>query len=97
MILCWKPDQESPIHDHPDSQCIMKILQGEVFEDLYTMSEGNEVQAMTQIGEQKTYITDQMIHITGKYRSTHSGTMYKPCIFHAFTDTLSNHTSHQNI
>ncbi|XP_048748534.2 cysteine dioxygenase type 1-like [Ostrea edulis] len=63
MILCWKPDQKSPIHDHYGSQCIMKILQGEVFEDLYIKPNDNGEQ-MTQIGERKTYITDQMIHIT---------------------------------
>lgn len=48
----------------------MKILQGEVFEDLYIKPNDNGEQ-MTQIGERKTYITDQMIHITGKYRITH--------------------------
>ena len=26
MILCWKPGQKSPIHNHPNQGCIMKII-----------------------------------------------------------------------
>ena len=31
----WSENQESPIHNHPDNGCIMKILDGELIEELY--------------------------------------------------------------
>ncbi|KAI9485611.1 MAG: RmlC-like cupin domain-containing protein [Benjaminiella poitrasii] len=35
MILAWSEGQQSPIHDHPNSHCIMKILDGELQETLF--------------------------------------------------------------
>lgn len=36
MILAWGPGQQSPIHDHDGSHCIMKVLKGTLIETLYT-------------------------------------------------------------
>ena len=38
MILAWGPGQKSPIHDHNGSHCIMRVLEGELTETLYTRS-----------------------------------------------------------
>lgn len=38
MILAWGPGQQSPIHNHNGSHCIMRILQGTLTEKLYTRS-----------------------------------------------------------
>jgi len=35
MILAWSKGQQSPIHDHAGSHCVMKILGGELKESLY--------------------------------------------------------------
>ncbi|OAD66319.1 hypothetical protein PHYBLDRAFT_7545, partial [Phycomyces blakesleeanus NRRL 1555(-)] len=35
MILAWSKNQQSPIHNHSGSHCIMKILDGELQETLY--------------------------------------------------------------
>jgi len=35
-IICWKPEQSSPIHDHSENGCIMKVLSGSLKESLYT-------------------------------------------------------------
>lgn len=32
LILAWTPNKESPIHDHADSHCIMKVLKGSLRE-----------------------------------------------------------------
>ena len=32
MVVCWSPDQESPIHNHAGSNCWMGVLKGEVEE-----------------------------------------------------------------
>lgn len=34
-IICWKPNQISPIHDHSENGCIMKVLDGSLKETLY--------------------------------------------------------------
>lgn len=28
LVLCWKPGQQSPIHDHSGSNCAVKVLSG---------------------------------------------------------------------
>jgi cysteine dioxygenase len=35
LILCWKPDQRSPIHDHRGSSCGVKVLQGVATETIF--------------------------------------------------------------
>lgn len=35
MLLCWNPDNESPIHAHAGSECYVRTIQGEVEETLY--------------------------------------------------------------
>ncbi|KAG8034005.1 hypothetical protein G9C98_008486 [Cotesia typhae] len=41
IVLCWNPAQGSAIHDHSDSHCVMKILQGQLIETLYTWPREN--------------------------------------------------------
>jgi len=35
LILCWQPGQKSAIHDHRESGCWMRMLQGELTETRY--------------------------------------------------------------
>lgn len=42
MILCWGEGHGSAIHDHSDSHCFMKILQGELVETRYQMPDSDE-------------------------------------------------------
>lgn len=35
MILCWNEGQSSAIHDHADSHCFLKVLQGSLMEVKY--------------------------------------------------------------
>lgn len=35
MILCWAPGTQSAIHDHNNSHCLLKVLDGTVEESLY--------------------------------------------------------------
>jgi len=46
MILCWNPRQSSPCHDHSQSDCFMRILDGKLLETRYIPpSEGALVQS----------------------------------------------------
>lgn len=35
ILLCWNVNQQSPIHDHSGSHCILKVMQGELLETRY--------------------------------------------------------------
>ena len=35
LVLCWKPGQRSPIHDHAGSVCGLTVLQGRLTKTLY--------------------------------------------------------------
>lgn len=35
MILCWAKGVKSPIHDHSNSHCLLKVLDGDLKESLY--------------------------------------------------------------
>src|SRR5262245_37729229 len=36
LVLCWKPGQESVIHDHTGSSCAVRVLEGVCTEVAYT-------------------------------------------------------------
>ena len=38
-IICWKAGQKTKIHDHPDRGCLMKILQGQLQENIFSFIE----------------------------------------------------------
>ncbi|KAJ1995243.1 hypothetical protein GGI26_000443 [Coemansia sp. RSA 1358] len=44
LILVWGEGQSSPIHDHAGSHCMMKLLAGELNEDLYAWPKHKEPQ-----------------------------------------------------
>ena len=35
LLVCWRPGQRSPIHDHVGSSCAFRILQGDCTETVY--------------------------------------------------------------
>lgn len=35
IIICWNKSQQSPVHDHPTNGCILKVLGGELKEEIY--------------------------------------------------------------
>ncbi|XP_051923464.1 cysteine dioxygenase type 1 [Hippocampus zosterae] len=42
IILCWGEGHGSSIHDHSDSHCFMKMLQGELKETLFDWPKGED-------------------------------------------------------
>lgn len=36
FVITWQPGQKTPIHDHAEFGCILKVLKGELTETLYT-------------------------------------------------------------
>ncbi|KAI8925217.1 RmlC-like cupin domain-containing protein [Entophlyctis helioformis] len=41
MILCWGAGQASPIHDHANSHCVLKVLDGNICETQYEWPEAS--------------------------------------------------------
>jgi cysteine dioxygenase len=35
LIICWNNNQKSPIHDHPEKGCLLKILEGILVEKCF--------------------------------------------------------------
>ncbi|XP_009708724.1 PREDICTED: cysteine dioxygenase type 1 [Cariama cristata] len=66
MILCWGEGHGSSIHDHTDSHCFMKILQGNLKETLFEWPEKKGNGEMTKKSErvlrenQCAYINDSI-------------------------------------
>ena len=43
LVLCWRNGQRSPIHDHRDSACAVRVLSGEATETVFDMTEEGQV------------------------------------------------------
>lgn len=43
LILVWTPGRGSPIHDHANAHCLMKVLKGSLKETLYSWPNENVV------------------------------------------------------
>jgi predicted metal-dependent enzyme (double-stranded beta helix superfamily) len=37
LLICWMPGQKTPVHDHPDQGCLVRVLAGELNETLYNL------------------------------------------------------------
>ncbi|KAI8909565.1 RmlC-like cupin domain-containing protein [Gorgonomyces haynaldii] len=64
IVLCWDKNQTSPIHDHPNSHCLVKMLDGELTESLYDWPNENGPMHLRQESvfyrDQVTYMHDKM-------------------------------------
>ncbi|GAA6105969.1 cysteine dioxygenase type 1 [Tachysurus ichikawai] len=66
MILCWGEGHGSSIHDHADSHCFMKLLQGQLKETLFEWPDGKSHGDMLQKSQhilqenQCAYINDSI-------------------------------------
>lgn len=57
MILVWKLGKGSAIHNHPNCECWVKVLQGELVETLYT----SEMERKSNVGTNAvTHINDSI-------------------------------------
>ncbi|KAK2767478.1 Cysteine dioxygenase [Arachnomyces sp. PD_36] len=43
LILVWSPGKSSPVHDHANAHCIMKVLKGSLQETRYAWPENSKV------------------------------------------------------
>lgn len=76
MVLCWGEGNGSSIHNHPNSDCVMKMLAGQLTEVRFAWPEKNNDEAddvdddrhlrpMCEIGR-SVLETDEICHINGQ-------------------------------
>uniref|UniRef100_A0A8C8R6U0 Cysteine dioxygenase n=1 Tax=Pelusios castaneus TaxID=367368 RepID=A0A8C8R6U0_9SAUR len=104
MILCWGEGHGSSIHDHTDSHCFMKILQGNLKETLFEWPGKKSSGAMTKkservLGEnQCAYITDSIglhrVENTSHTESAVSLHLYSPAFDSC--NTFDQRTGHKH-
>ncbi|KAJ2906316.1 uncharacterized protein MKZ38_002032 [Zalerion maritima] len=54
LVLVWTPGKGSPIHDHGNAHCLMKILKGDLTETRYAFPSGDKEEPM-QVMSEKTH------------------------------------------
>lgn len=62
-LICWKEGQSSPIHDHPDNGCILRVMAGQLEESLYSSNNGL-ISALSDVPS--VYRVDSISFIVGK-------------------------------
>lgn len=63
IVLCWGPGQSSPIHDHANSHCLFKCLDGELTETRFRFPESSK--EMETISE-NTYTKNQVNYMSNQ-------------------------------
>lgn len=76
LVLVWSPGKGSPIHDHGNAHCLMKILKGDLTETQFEFPKpGAKEEPMTVIKKttykenEVTYMADEL----GLHRVTNEG------------------------
>ncbi|XP_041105215.1 cysteine dioxygenase type 1-like [Polyodon spathula] len=104
MILCWGEGHGSSIHDHTDSHCFMKLLQGQLKETLFEWPDHKINGGMTKKSErvlqenQCAYISDSIgLHQVENVSHTEPAVslhLYSPQFDHC--NTFDQRTGHRN-
>ena len=59
LLLCWNPEKESPIHDHPSDGCWLQVLDGSINEVRYD-KQLNTIADFDYNNGELSYITDNI-------------------------------------
>ncbi|KAI1490788.1 RmlC-like cupin domain-containing protein [Biscogniauxia mediterranea] len=85
LILVWTPKKGSPIHDHGNAHCVMKILKGDLVEERFNPPEspGQAMKPKSSVTHHKdavAYMSDKL----GLHRVSNPGEDYAVSI-HCYT------------
>jgi len=91
ILMCWPEGSVSPIHDHSDSHCFMRVLEGRVKEIRYAWPEddhqSNAADSLTEIGTREVgkgdtlYICDEI----GLHKVENSSHTDRLCSIHLYS------------
>ncbi|CAL9708076.1 unnamed protein product [Knipowitschia caucasica] len=104
MLLCWGEGHGSSIHDHSDSHCFMKLLQGQLKETLFEWPDGKPQGEMVQ-KSQRILVENKVAYINdsiGLHR-VENGSHTEPAVsLHLYSppfqtcQTFDQRTGHKN-
>ncbi|KAK4176007.1 RmlC-like cupin domain-containing protein [Triangularia setosa] len=63
LVLVWSPGKGSPIHDHGNAHCLMKILRGDLTETRYAFPEAGEEEKPMKVISEKVYKENQVAYM----------------------------------
>ncbi|KAH9904006.1 RmlC-like cupin domain-containing protein [Xylariomycetidae sp. FL2044] len=78
LILVWTPGKGSPIHDHGNAHCVMKILRGSITEMRYDFPDGDKEKPM-QVKSENVYKENAVAYMAdelGLHRVVNTGSDY---------------------
>ena len=74
LILVWTPGGSSPIHDHSNAHCVMKVLKGSLKETLYSWPDQSTISggrgSPLQTKKETVYTTNQVTYMSDNVRPT---------------------------
>ncbi|KAM3515798.1 hypothetical protein MY11210_000569 [Beauveria gryllotalpidicola] len=76
LVLVWSPGKGSPIHDHGNAHCLMKILKGNLTETRYEFPQQGESSGPLKVITEKTYKENQVAYMAdelGLHRVSNKG------------------------
>lgn len=76
LVLVWSPGKGSPIHDHGNAHCLMKILKGNLTETRYEFPQEGEPSGPLKVITEKTYKENQVAYMAdelGLHRVSNKG------------------------
>ncbi|KAL8297398.1 hypothetical protein RB601_003206 [Gaeumannomyces tritici] len=86
LVLVWSPGKGSPIHDHGNAHCLMKILRGELTETRYAHPREGIEEPMTIISERThkenavAYMADELgLHRVWNKGSDFAVSLHREC------------------
>ncbi|TVY36796.1 Cysteine dioxygenase [Lachnellula occidentalis] len=90
LILVWSPGKGSPIHDHANAHCIMKILKGKLKESRYSIAADAERETATapRCLSEKVYSVGEVAYMAdelGVHRISNPDEMEVAVSLHLYT------------
>ncbi|KAJ2979176.1 hypothetical protein NQ176_g3409 [Zarea fungicola] len=76
LVLVWSPGKGSPIHDHGNAHCLMKILRGNLTETRYEFPREGEPSGPMKVITEKIYRENQVAYMAdelGLHRISNRG------------------------
>lgn len=75
-MLVWSPGKGSPIHDHGNAHCLMKVLRGGLTETRFAFPEEHAGEEQMKVISEKTYKENAVTYMAdelGLHRVTNKG------------------------
>lgn len=63
LVICREPGQATAVHDHGDSECVVRVLQGTLHEQRYSLVAGEEGERPGSAGPPRRFARGELLRI----------------------------------